>query len=122
MFSMHDRSSAPTRWFRLAPHCDANGVSCDARGAFVGTVPLLTKLANTSVPVWQPRGLDDINADLAAVYGVPIDVGSKLGGSRQSLERSILATCHWRRSRRSNCTCQIHRHQRRRMMLRLRSA
>jgi hypothetical protein len=73
---MSSRPHLPARWFRLSVKRDPQGISCDDTGAFAGPVPLLTR----NLGAWRPRPLSDINADLAAIYGVSIEFKSKISG------------------------------------------
>jgi hypothetical protein len=54
------------RFFRLGP----DGARCDARGLFVGPAPLLRR---TGGDRWTPRDAAAIDADLSAVYRLPIE-------------------------------------------------
>lgn len=68
-------------WFRLCAVGDARGISCDATGAFVGGIPLLSSWTDDSGrEVWAPRPLSALNADLTAGYGLPINVAAKSPG------------------------------------------
>lgn len=54
------------------------GVFCDEHGLSVGSVALLCNPSDEkSYPRWSIRPVDEINCDLAAIYGVPVDVASK---------------------------------------------
>jgi len=68
------------RQFRLSPSGNGRGISCDASGAFVGSVPLLKRTSRNGREVWEPRDCEELCEDLGARYGVPIDVSSKTGG------------------------------------------
>ena len=61
------------RFFRLSE----NGVRCDAEGIHVGSTPLLRRAAFGR---WAVRTRDEVEAELAAVYGLPIDLAGKLAG------------------------------------------
>jgi hypothetical protein len=50
------------------------GVACDARGLSVGSVPLLRVAPNGR---WSVRPIDEINRDLSACYGLPVDASDK---------------------------------------------
>lgn len=66
-----------TRAFRLSPPGVGQGVSCDADGAFVDTVPLLKRSPEN---IWEPRDCNELSDDLGARFGVPIDMSSKAAG------------------------------------------
>lgn len=68
-------------WFRLASSRDAHGVSCDEDGAFIGLVPLLARGSKASDhSEWTVRPFAEINSELSACYGLPIDMSSKAAG------------------------------------------
>jgi len=77
--------------FRLCSVADGRGVSCDGRGAFIGTVPLLQRQQHpTAGEIWAPRSADELNTALSVRYGFPIDMATKLDGLRnvaQALNR-----------------------------------
>ncbi|MEJ0064609.1 MAG: hypothetical protein WDM85_03610 [Caulobacteraceae bacterium] len=62
--------------FRLSETAGA-GVRCDARGLFVGDIPLLERVGGTS---WRPRRVDDLDRELSASYGLPIALEAKSRG------------------------------------------
>jgi hypothetical protein len=65
------------RTFRLQP----NRVSCDGDGLFVGSVALLRAGATSpGAASWTVRPEGELNEELSACYGLPIDVASKSGG------------------------------------------
>jgi hypothetical protein len=69
--------SSQTRMFRLK----AGSVSCDREGLFVGSASLLA--AEKSVDgakVWAVRDEQELNDDLSACYGLPIDCAAKRSG------------------------------------------
>jgi DNA-binding Lrp family transcriptional regulator len=73
--------SFPLRWHRLAPEPTEHHISCGTKGAFVGRVPLLHGAqCEPGPPRWAPRALDEINHDLSALYGLPIDASEKFAG------------------------------------------
>jgi hypothetical protein len=79
--SSHGRRSvnAPLlREFRLSPR--GRGVSCDANGAFIDSIPLLKRTRESGCDVWMPRDAGELSADLGAHYGLPIDASSKAAG------------------------------------------
>ena len=58
-----------------------NGVSCDNRGAFIGTVPLLKQqIDENGRRVWAARAAPELNAALSDHYGIPVDMTKKLDG------------------------------------------
>jgi hypothetical protein len=65
------------REFRLSPGGSGYGVSCDARGAYIESIPLLKRTSSGQHEIWEPRREADISADLTSHYGLPIDVSSK---------------------------------------------
>ena len=70
-----------TREFRLSPGGNPHGISCDARGLFVGLVPLLTCTRNLAgADIWAPRPAPELDTELTACYGLPIDIAAKSGG------------------------------------------
>jgi len=68
---MNDFSSV--RFFRLS----AEGVECDEQGRRVGDVALL---ARDEKGAWATRNAGDLDFDLSRVYGVPVDVRTKMVG------------------------------------------
>ena len=77
----------------------AKSVRCDGTGLFLGSVPLLRRVAASPFQDegWIARADGAIEADLSAWYGLPIDIGSKLGGLAavaRALDRSDLALAH----------------------------
>jgi hypothetical protein len=68
------------REFRLSPPAAGHGVSCDAGGAFIESVPLLKRTRIGDQDAWAPRDACDISTELGAAYGLPIDVASKAKG------------------------------------------
>jgi hypothetical protein len=67
--------------FRLSPVGGGVGVSCDGRGAFVGTVPLLKRQRDANgQESWAPRPLAELNEALTAHYGLPVDMSTKASG------------------------------------------
>lgn len=69
------------REFHLSPP-GKGGVSCDANGAFIGTIPLLNRLQNNGKGAWQPRDCRNLSKHLSQHYGLPIDMSAKRGGLR----------------------------------------
>jgi hypothetical protein len=57
------------------------GISCDRNGLFVGDVALLRRSKHApSATTWTVRPEDELNSELSACYGFPIDVAAKRGG------------------------------------------
>ncbi len=79
------------RFFRLSD----GGVQCGEDGLFVGSTPLLLRSPRASGgETWAVRPSDELEADLSAGYGLPIDVAAKregLAGVARALERGDLA-------------------------------
>jgi hypothetical protein len=65
---------ARLHFFRLADE----GVHCDENGCFVGNMALLRRSAVGAT--WAARPLDELDDDLSALYGWPIDAAVKQGG------------------------------------------
>lgn len=76
------------------------GVSCGENGVFVGEVPLLE--GPSASDRWKPRPASDLNRDLTARYGLPIEFDRKLDGlqavaqalGRGDLIHAQIATLH----------------------------
>ena len=68
------------RAFSLSAGQDSGGVSCNARGVFVGDVPLLERqrFDGRSGP-WTVRPLAELNDELTACYRLPVDITAKAG-------------------------------------------
>jgi hypothetical protein len=66
--------------FQLSLLNGGQGVSCDADGAFLSTIPLLKRLRKSGKDTWQPRDCDEISIEIGAHYGPPINMSSKRGG------------------------------------------
>lgn len=67
------------RFFRLSARGD--GISCDVDGAFIGPVPLLKRARlNDGAQTWKVRRQEQLSKELTSLYGLPIDVASKIGG------------------------------------------
>jgi hypothetical protein len=75
------------RFFRL----NDGGVQCDEDGLFVGSTPLLLRSRRPGGgDSWAVRPSDELEADLGACYGLPIDVAAKregMAGVARALER-----------------------------------
>lgn len=65
---------ARVRFFRLADE----GVHCDENGCFVGGVALLRRLAAGAN--WTVRPFGELDDELSALYGWPVDAAVKQGG------------------------------------------
>jgi hypothetical protein len=67
--------------FRLSPVGQDSGISCDSRGAYVGSVPLLKRQRGPNgQDFWSPRPMAELNTELSVRYGVPVDFAGKAGG------------------------------------------
>lgn len=66
--------------FRLSPPGKGRGVSCDANGAFIGSIPLLRRAKMHGRDRWEPRDCGDLSTQLGKQLGLPIDISSKAGG------------------------------------------
>ena len=90
-WSTHLGAFASMRFFRLSD----GGVQCGENGFFVGSTPMLLRLPRAGGgEFWAVRPSDDLDGDLGAVYGLPIDVASKrdgLAGVARALERGEMA-------------------------------
>jgi hypothetical protein len=88
---MHLGVFASMRFFHLS---DGN-VQCGAEGLFVGSVPMLTRsLRAGDGEFWAVRPIDELDRELGACYGLPIDAASKregLAGVARALERGEMA-------------------------------
>jgi len=73
-----------------------SGVSCGKNGVFVGAVPLLEHGNSTELgrrDQWRPRPISDLNHDLSARYGLPVEFDRKIDRLRsvaQALDRGDL--------------------------------
>jgi hypothetical protein len=57
------------------------GVSCDAKGVFVGAVPLFEPCHPCAgFKQFRPRPVADLNRDLSKRYGVPVEFDAKIEG------------------------------------------
>jgi hypothetical protein len=95
------RPDAPM--FQLA--AGVGRVVCNEKGLCVGEIALLMRTdASVGAPRWRVRSLAELNADLGRRYGVPIDLGAKLGGlhvvaaalDEGNLARAQVAALHLR--------------------------
>ena len=66
--------------FRLSPPGRGRGLSCDANGAFIGTIPLLNQSDAQGRDRWEPRDTQHLSEQLSSELGLPIDLSSKAGG------------------------------------------
>jgi hypothetical protein len=89
--STHLGAFASMRLFRLSD----GGVQCGENGFFVGSTPMLVGSPRPGGGhFWAVRPSDELDCDLGAVYGLPIDVASKrdgLAGVARALERGEMA-------------------------------
>jgi hypothetical protein len=66
------------RAFSLAAEPASGAVSCGVNGVFVGDVPLLQTGGGTGANrQWAVRPISELNEELSAQYGLPIDVAAK---------------------------------------------
>ena len=65
------------RAFSLAAERASGAVSCGVTGVFVGDVPLLQLIGTGPTGQWVVRALPELNEELSAQYGLPIDVAAK---------------------------------------------
>jgi hypothetical protein len=66
--------------FRLSPPGSGRGVSCDANGAFVGTIPLLKRNNAYGYDRWEPRNCGELSKQIGSQFGLPIDLASRVRG------------------------------------------
>jgi hypothetical protein len=67
------------RAFALAGERASGAVSCGADGAFVGDVALLQAVGGIGANrQWSVRPISELNKELSAQYGLPIDVAAKV--------------------------------------------
>jgi hypothetical protein len=91
------------RHFHLSSNQEL-GVSCDENGLFVGGVPLLEFRGMSGFEQWQPRTVSDLNRDLGARYGLPVEFNMKISGlttiaralNRGDIIHAQIATLHLR--------------------------
>jgi hypothetical protein len=68
-------------WFRLSQAGVAYGLACDEHGAFLGPIPLIALMRDgTGDEVWRARPISELNLELGAHYGLPIDLTTKSKG------------------------------------------
>jgi len=79
------------RFFRLSE----GGVQCGEDGLFVGSTPMLLRSPRAGGgESWATRPIDELERDLGAGYGLPIDIAAKrdgLAGVARALERGDMA-------------------------------
>ena len=68
------------REFHLSPTGEGLGISCDAKGAFIGAIPILKKLRKNGRDEWDLRDCEQLSEEISEHYGLPIDMSSKTGG------------------------------------------
>jgi hypothetical protein len=67
-------------WYRLSPVGDPFGLSCDERGVFLGSVPLLTRVSDAKGGNrLVARPASDLNIAFRVFYGLPVDLTVKCG-------------------------------------------
>lgn len=67
------------RAFSLSPIRDDDRISCDGQDAFVGGVPLLERASFGGIgSTWTVRPVAELNDELTARYGLPVDVTARL--------------------------------------------
>ncbi len=66
--------------FRLSPSGKGRGVSCDANGAFIGSIPLLKRAKIHGRDRWEPHNSSDLSKQLGNQLSLPIDMSAKAGG------------------------------------------
>ncbi len=64
------------RAFSLAAKRASGAMSCGVNGVFVGGVPLLQAAAGAKRQ-WSVRPISELNEELSAQYGLPVDVAAK---------------------------------------------
>lgn len=67
------------REFRLLA---GTGLSCDARGALIGTIPLLKRIRTEDREIWIPRSCCELSEEISSHWDIPIDMTSKVEGLR----------------------------------------
>jgi hypothetical protein len=71
---------AVDREFRLSPAGSGRGISCDANGAFIGTIPLLQRTDVNGRHCWEPRDRERLSEQIGSQFGVPVDLTLKMNG------------------------------------------
>ena len=64
------------RRYRISESRHRRQPSCDEQGAFLGSIPLLTK----SSMGWVPRTTDELNQSLSTYLGYAVDIAAKRSG------------------------------------------
>jgi hypothetical protein len=68
-------------WFRLSQAHVAYGLACDENGAFLGPIPLVALTRDgRGEDIWRARQIPELNLELGAHYGLPIDITTKAKG------------------------------------------
>lgn len=68
------------RSFSVSSQRDPARVSCTDEGVFIGDVPLLKKQGSAGRhPSWSVRPIAELNGELTACYGLPVDIAGKTG-------------------------------------------
>lgn len=68
-------------WFRLSQAHVAYGLACDENGAFLGPIPLVALTRDgLGEDIWRARPVPELNLELGAHYGLPIDITTKAKG------------------------------------------
>jgi len=68
-------------WFRLSQAHVAYGLACDENGAFLGPIPLVALTRDgLGEDIWRARPIPELNLELGAHYGLPIDITTKAKG------------------------------------------
>jgi hypothetical protein len=78
------------REFKLSRSGSARGISCDAGGAFIDSIPLLKRARAHGREIWEPRNVDELSIELGTHYGLPIHISSKSAGL-DAIARSLNA-------------------------------
>ena len=65
------------RNFSLSETC-GKGIYCGSEGVFVSDEPLLT-CSTSGFRKWKVRDINEINASLSKLYGVPVEFNAKIG-------------------------------------------
>jgi hypothetical protein len=65
------------RRYCLSPPGTGAGISCDAKGAFLESVPLLVRSSESGKDTWRPRAAAELSEALSKHFGLPIDIASK---------------------------------------------
>ncbi len=68
------------REFRLSPVGSGRGISCDASGAFIGSLPLLKRIRRLGEEFWVPRDCAELSKEIGVVWNLPVEFASRAGG------------------------------------------